>query len=226
MSVYDLTDPLLSGHALAPPEGDGTGFYRGEGEPVGPAGQNPDPNAGAASERQMPLYSPVAVDPELAARVAEELAKMLRNAEPLSPDGQFSFALDGSGNGVCVVYNVAAGMEFCPSRIVFADADGTYTPASPYSNAAAWVGVYRLDAGAVGGAGPSTEAFTPGGLRDFGPSTAGGPILPGLLSDGFDTTANYKGPCSVGLRIVGGPASKTIVGYFCGELRRLRGSLA
>jgi len=116
----------------------------------------------------------------------------------------YPIRLDGSGNYTGSGYDVRFGYKLTPLRIAIVDASGVYTPASPYTNAAAWIGLYQDDTG-------------PGSMVDFGPGVAGGPIIPGVFMYSED-----GGPiCRVqlGVTIRTGPANASLVINGLGVLR-------
>ena len=116
----------------------------------------------------------------------------------------YAFKTDGSGNYQGSVYDVRFGYKLTPIRLTIADPSGTYTPASPYSNAAAWIGLFADDTG-----------FTV--LSDFGPTVAGGPIIPGMFA--YSEDAGMICRSFLGFRIVTGPASVPLVVNGIGILR-------
>jgi len=111
---------------------------------------------------------------------------------------------DGSGNYQGSVYDVRFGYKLTPIRLTIADPAGTYTPAAPYANAACWLGLFPDDAGFAA-------------LSDFGPTVAGGPVIPGMFA--YSEDAGMICRQFLGLKIVTGPASFPLMVNGIGILR-------
>lgn len=188
-----------------------------------------EPNAAAASERgkfgateDAPQLAP---DADLWEKLGEEIEGLGRAVatltEPDAPTGVASGNTNADGNAFVPIYFAADGMQFRLHRAVI-ECQG-YTPAAPYTNAAAWIGIYALDQQQA----PST--FTAigdqlqGALKDLAPSTVGGPIFPAVFTDNSMQAAEVRGPRGLVLVVVGGPASKRVTVNFQGSLRRARG---
>ena len=62
-----------------------------------------------------------------------------------------------------------------------------------------------------------------GALKDFGPVTTGGPLFPALFVDGEEEAAGVRGPDTLMLFVVEGPASTRITVNYHGILKRPRG---
>lgn len=109
---------------------------------------------------------------------------------------------DASGDLTLSVFKVPSGFTFALHRTIIESA--AYTPAVPYSNAAAYLTVNRGQPG-------------PGSLRDFGPASAGGPLIPGLLTDPSRSGAVFQSGEEVVIFLNAGPATTavaiTIQGY-------------
>ena len=105
---------------------------------------------------------------------------------------------DGSGILNLVLFRVPQGMQFITTR-VNVEAAG-FTPATPYTNAAGWIGLMRSD------------KFVIGSLVDFlpNPPIASGAILPASITDGASEAAVFRGGEIVGLTIASGPANTDI----------------
>lgn len=135
----------------------------------------------------------------------------------------FQGQLDSSGNGVIGVYQVAEGYEARLQRLVgnaLVVATGVpYTPAAPYSNAAAYLELYQSPQA------PPQGVVRPGvsGLLDFGPPVAGGPIFPFLITDNSTQSSLVRGPNWLVLYVNTGPASAMVVGRCQIQLARQKG---
>jgi len=105
---------------------------------------------------------------------------------------------DASGNLDLVLYRVPQGMQFITTR-VNVEATG-FTPATPYTNAAGWLGLMKSD------------KFQQGTLIDFlpNPPVANGAILPASITDGATEAGVFRGGESIGLHIATGPATADI----------------
>lgn len=134
--------------------------------------------------------------------------------------GTATGATDSSGNAVIGLYQVAAGVEAWLTRLVVnarvAASNAIYTPAVPYSNAAAYLALYQA-------ASPAVNDIGDAGLLDFAPPTAGGPIFPGLFTDNSMQAAFVRGPAWYVLRVVSGPASSSVTCRYQLALRRAAG---
>lgn len=128
--------------------------------------------------------------------------------------------LDASGNGVFGIYQVASGVQGILTRLVVnSRVPGTnvpYTPAVPFSAAAAWIGIYAAED-------PTSGLLGDAGLLDFGPVTAAGPIFPGLFTDDAAQAAFVRGPYGFVLRVVAGPVSAPVAFRYQVILRRSAG---
>lgn len=116
--------------------------------------------------------------------------------------------LDGSGNATFPVYQTAAGFNFFVSRIVV-EAAG-YTPASPYSNASFYLGLYSSQ---------NPNSVAQGQLLDFTPTLAAAQGIPNVA----DYLADESGPMVQGqhylvCNVVSGPASKILTVRYQGYL--------
>jgi len=96
---------------------------------------------------------------------------------------------DGSGNLDLKIFQVPQGYNFTATR-VNVEAAG-FTPASPFSNAAAWIALIR------------GTSFTVGSLLDFGPATPGSAIIPSIFSTSDNHAPTLNGGEILTLHIVG-----------------------
>ena len=105
---------------------------------------------------------------------------------------------DASGNMDLVLYRVPQGMQFIVTRVNIEN--GGNSPASPYTNAAGWIGLMRAD------------KFVKGTLVDFlpNPPVSNGAILPASITDGATEAGLFRGGEIIGLHIDTGPANNDI----------------
>lgn len=96
---------------------------------------------------------------------------------------------DTNGNLDLRLFQVPQGHHFKATRVNI-EAAG-FTPASPFSNAAAWIALIR---GAI---------FSPGSILDFGPSSSGGSILPSIFSTSSNHAPALNGGEILTLHLVG-----------------------
>jgi hypothetical protein len=151
----------------------------------------------------------------------ERLGVLLSNAvQPDPPTGVATGNTDASGNAFIVVYAVAAGMQFRLHRAVV-EAQGS-TPTAPSS--AGWYGFYSLQSDAIpGGSFTNIGDTLQGSLKDFAPSTVGGPTFPAVFTDNSMQAVEVRGPSRLVLVVSGGPASKRVTVNYQGSLRRAHG---
>lgn len=152
------------------------------------------------------------VDAQIGVDVATkaDIERMMRNRDPYIEKvfRPYSGLTDANGNLVLRVYDVEDGKAFSVGKIILW-ADG-FTPASPYSNAAAWVGIFH-------GNQPS-----PANLADFAPYSPGGQIFPGTFEYGLLEAPEFKAPDNVTIGVFSGPPSTNITCLLFGELRSAR----
>jgi hypothetical protein len=118
----------------------------------------------------------------------------------------FSDKTNASGTLNMRIYDVPDGMTFFLYKLI-QWADG-FTPAAPYSNAAAWSGIFHGQ--------PS-----PANLADFAPYTTGGQLFP-LTAEWGDGAPEFRQNDTVFFQCNGGPVSTNITILLFGELRSLK----
>jgi hypothetical protein len=96
---------------------------------------------------------------------------------------------DNNGNLDLKIFQVPQGYNFSAVR-VNVEAAG-FTPASPFSSAAAWIALIR------------GTAFTVGSILDFGPATPGSAIIPCIFSTSDNHAPALNGGEILGLHITG-----------------------
>lgn len=158
----------------------------------------------------IPLYEELVAGVHDVGRHVGELARAWREQKHerlISPTVQGQ--TDAStGNLVLPLYQVPDGFTFKAERVVVEDA--TSTPAAPYSSGTAWIALYRAN-------GPSVP-FRPGSLLDFGPTTAGGGILPCVFTDGGNSAPLVYGGEWLLVNLVAGPTNRLIYARAQGTL--------
>jgi len=197
----------------------GVGLYRGPGERwPGPPSEHAPVAPFDAGMDETEVESFLAVRKQI-----DELGRTLAQlVPPDSPAGIASGNTDASGNLFLIVYATAAGEQFRLTRAV-AEAYG-YTPAVPYSNASAWVGLYATAQQiAPGGTFTGIANALQGDMVAFGPPAAGGPILPFMYTAVESEAPEVRGPRLLVLVVAGGPASTRVTLHYQGTLRRERG---
>lgn len=142
----------------------------------------------------------------------EALARL--NAPPFVESVQrgYSQLTDGNGNLSMRVYDVEDGKFFALYKVLLF-ADG-FTPASPFSGASAWLGIYHGNPGPLGQLGMAN-------LADFAPSSPGGQLFPSTFEYGDAQAPKFKAPDNVGFGLVNGPANTNITVMLFGELRSI-----
>jgi hypothetical protein len=114
------------------------------------------------------------------------------------------FAITGqtnaSGNVDIALYQVPMGFEAQFTRINI-EAVG-FTPAVPYTNAAAWAAIYR------------GLAFGNGAILDFAPASPGGGIFPGVWTDSATQAIRLRGGEWLSFHLVGS-ASVAATAIYC-----------
>ncbi len=116
-------------------------------------------------------------------------------------------SLDDSGNAVFAFYQVGAGFYFNLTQVCI-EAEG-YTPAAPYANADAWLGLFVTKSN-VGN--PAQ-----GQMFDFLPTTDGGQLFPGVGD--YDPPGRLaRSTDYLVCRVAGGPANKRVTVRFDGLL--------
>ena len=192
----------------------GVGLWRGPGETWEPEGTERVPARPFTSDdianQFVKLHEAI-----------ENLGRVISNAvEPDPPTGVATGNTDASGNAFIVVYAVAAGMQFRLHRAVI-EAQGS-SPSSPSS--LGWYGFYSLGQDNLpGGSYTNINDVLQGSLKDFAPSTSGGPTFPAVFTDNSMQAVECRGPNRLVLIVSGGPVSKRITVNYQGSLRRAHG---
>lgn len=96
---------------------------------------------------------------------------------------------DASGNLDLRLFVVPMGYNFFATRVNIEG--GTFTPALPFANAAAWLALIR------------GQIFATGSVLDFGPATAGGTIIPSIFSTSRNHAPMLRGGEILTLHVVG-----------------------
>lgn len=128
---------------------------------------------------------PMTVARVLAAIVAEEKKAKRRFTEFAQVTGN----TDTSGNLDLELYVVPAGYECSIARVNVEDP--THTPASPFTNAAAWIALIR------------GVKFGAGSILDFGPAASNGPMIPCIFSTSVNHAPKLRGGEILTLHVVG-----------------------
>ena len=196
---------------------EGVGLWRGPGENwQAPPGER-------APEAAFDGNDPVAAAVVSMQGAIDDLGRKLAAAFPYDgPTGVASGNTDASGNLWLPVYQIGAGLIFKAHRLVV-EAAG-YTPASPYTNASAWLGFYSFGQDVLPGGTYTGIANTmQGALKEFAPATSGGQLLPALFTDNGAQASEVRGPNHLILLVVGGPASARVTVNYQGSLRPAHG---
>ncbi len=199
---------------------EGIGLYRGPGNLPDDLSPGPPPaDAGVpvtGNEPGPPIALPLEAW-EKHLELIDKLGRFLSVRKPNDPSGLIAGATDGSGNAVIPCYQVAAGDELRPSRIVV-EASG-YTPSAPYTGVG-YCAIYELeDVGAL----TVAQATVFGGLRDVAAGSATQAFLPAIFEYGNHQSPRIRGPNWLAVVISAGPASKQIAGAWQGALGRMTG---
>lgn len=122
--------------------------------------------------------------------------------------------LNSNGAATFQVYEVAAGFDFYLTRCVVEaatfDATTPYTPASPYSHADFWLGLFRS---------PNPRDVDQGQLIDFTPTTDGQQGLPNV-AEYTQPGPLIRGGQFLVCYVTGGPASRRVSVNYEGYIRR------
>lgn len=102
---------------------------------------------------------------------------------------QVSGETDANGNLDLRLFEIPQGFKLQVARVNVEA--GTFTPASPFSAANAWMALIR------------GLAFAPGCILNFGPAVAAGPLLPGIFSESTSHAPIVLGGDAISLHIVG-----------------------
>lgn len=177
----------------------------GEGQSENPDDPlTPNPNIAA----QGPALSEMAEEnaqAERAGRVLEALA--YANYLRREVDQVVRFPFDANGDVKVLLYTSPAGNVSKLTRAVI-DVQG-FTPASPYTNAAAWAALYAIPGISTlippyaGGASANEHDADVGAMLDFAPATSGGPLFPGLFEYNEASAPRIRGGVSFVLFVKG-----------------------
>jgi hypothetical protein len=195
----------------------GLGLYRGPDaipQDLEP-GQPPHPSEGREGP---PIAEPVAWEQTRLA--IDELGRAIASQGFDYVAGNATGQTDSDGIATVGLYQVAAGIEAQLHRLtgnaLVAATGLPYTPAVPYSNAAAYFELFAAET-------PRSDALSNAGLLDFGPPAAGGAILPFLITDMSMQASFVRGPMWFVAYVKGGPASTSLTFRYQIALRRERG---
>lgn len=155
----------------------------------------------------------IGVEAELIAKLAtkDDLKKMRKKLLERPYLKRFiaigSGETDTNGNADFPIWNVPKNKTFFLYKaIIWADG---YTPASAYSNAAAWLGIFH---------GPGQS---PVNLADFAPYVSGSQIFPITFEWGTKEGPEFRGDDNPWLGVTKGPASTNVTALLFGELEDL-----
>lgn len=206
------------------PGQEGVGIYRGDGG-MGPGpdvirddlrpGQPPAP---AEGQQGPPISIPYEAWQRHLALLDEVGRTLALTTRPDIVVANASGNTDANGDLFLPIYQVAAGMEATVHRItgnaLVAATGVAYTPANPYSNAAAYLLFHEVD-------NPGQVGFS--SLMDFGPPTASGPIFPFLITDNSMQAMLVRGPRWITMQVESGPASTQVMVRYQIRLTRMKG---
>ena len=164
--------------------------YRGSGQPVGPD-----------------LWRRVleAADTPEGARMLRQLMQLDRQfpEEGRIYEVTIGGQTDGTtGNLTMRLFDVPQGFTAKITRLIVESA--SFSPASPFSTANAWHAIVSAPTGTQV---DPTKVWGSGMVRDFGPVTAGGPIIPALFTDNDDQAGVARGGRTVWYVLSGASAA-------------------
>ncbi len=143
-------------------------------------------------------------------RAIEVQAELLRHAIPLLDQRTIversSGNTDANGNLDLQLYTVPQGYELTMTRLNLEA--GTFTPAVPFANAAAWLAIIQ------------GVQFGLGSILDFGPGSVGGTIFPSIFVDSDSEAIKVRGGQILTLHVVGTAAlaNTAVVARLQGQL--------